>query len=200
MTRIKTLARIGIIVERMTEPIAIWHADHARFAHLLDLLERELAAFHGGRQPDYALLLDVVHYLHHYPDRFHHPREDVAFARLVAHDPDMALPVARCLQEHRVIAAAGEDLLRALGEVESGSLIERAAVEAIAAMYLVYYRHHISTEEREVLPLAKKLLGPEDWAAVALARPAARDPLFGEKSDAGYRELRRHILMESQAG
>ena len=57
----------------MTEPISAWHADHVNFARLLDLLERQLAAFHAGEQPDYALMLDIVHYLRHYPDRFHHP-------------------------------------------------------------------------------------------------------------------------------
>jgi hemerythrin-like domain-containing protein len=67
-------------------------------------------------------------------------------------------------------------------------------------MYLVYYRHHIAAEERDILPLAKKLLNPDDWTAIALARPAARDPLFGDESDAGYRELRRHILMEAETG
>src|SRR5262245_65900488 len=136
----------------MASPIAIWHADHVRFARLLDIVERELARFHLNEQPDYALLLDVVHYLRHFPDRFHHPREDVAFARLVARDPDMALPVARCLQEHRVIAAAGEALLRVLEAAAEDALIERSAVETAAATYLVYYRHHLAAEERHGVP------------------------------------------------
>ena len=184
----------------MENPVLYWHAEHVNFARLLDILEGQLAEFHAAGRPNYELMTDIVNYLRHFPDQHHHPREDAAFALLAERDPAVKLSVARLQQEHRVIAAAGEDLLRALSEVDSGSLIERAAVEAIAAMYLVYYRHHIATEEREVLPLAKKLLGPEDWASVALAKPAARDPLFGDESDAGYRELRRHILMESQDG
>jgi len=65
-------------------------------------------------------------------------------------------------------------------------------------VYLVYYRHHILNEEREVLPRAKKLITEEEWEAVAAAAPAWLDPLFGNKGDAGYRELRRHILLEAQ--
>ena len=181
----------------MAEPIAIWRAEHARFAHLLNLVERELAAFHTGEHPDYALLLDVVHYLHHYPDRFHHPREDVAFTRLVERDPDMALPVARLLQEHRVIAAAGETLLGVLEAVAEDALIERSAVETTAAMYLLYYRHHLATEERQVVPRAGQVLTAEDWAAVAAAAPHGADPLFGDDSEARYRELRRQIALEA---
>ena len=51
----------------MAEPIAAWHADHVNFARLLNLLERELIAFHAGEKPDYALMLASVYYLRHYP-------------------------------------------------------------------------------------------------------------------------------------
>jgi hemerythrin-like domain-containing protein len=181
----------------MTQPLAAWRFDHANFARLLDLLDAQLAAFHVGERPDYALLLDLVHYLRHYPDRSHHPREDIAFTRLVERDPSMQLPVARRLQEHRVIAAAGETLLALLQGVVEGAVIERAAVEAVAATYLVYYRHHVAAEEREVIPRAAELLTPADWAAVAAA-PAAPDPLFGDDFEDRYRELRAQIAAEAQ--
>ena len=181
----------------MADPIAFWRADHARFARLLDLVERELAAFHDGRQADYALLLDIVHYLRHYPDRFHHPREDVAFARLVKRDPSMALPVARLLQEHRVIAVAGDRLLALVQGVVEDALVERSAVEAAAATYLLYYRHHIAAEDHHVVPRAGEVLTAEDWAAVAAAAPVGPDPLFGDDSEARYRELRRQIAFEA---
>jgi hemerythrin-like domain-containing protein len=181
----------------MAEPIAAWHADHVNFARLLDLLERQLAAFHAGEQPDYALMLDVVHYLRHYPDRFHHRREDVAFARLVEREPAMQLPIARRLQEHRVIAAAGEEFLKLLQGVVEGALIERHTVEAAAATYLVYYRHHLAAEEQEVIPRATKLFTSSDWTAVA-AVPAGPDPLFGEDFEARYRELRSQIALEAR--
>jgi len=182
----------------MENPVLHWHAEHLNFSRLLGILEKQLGEFHADGKPNYDLMRDIVSYLRHFPDLHHHPREDAAFALLAEREPAMKIPLARLQQEHRVIAAAGEDLLKTLDEVESGSLVERAAVEAVAAMYLVYYRHHIATEEREILPVAKKLLTAQDWATVALARPAARDPLFGDESDTGYRELRRHILLEAQ--
>jgi hemerythrin-like domain-containing protein len=182
----------------MAKPIAAWHADHVNFARLLNLLERQLAAFHAGEQPDYALMRDIIHYLRHYPDRFHHPREDVAFARLVERDPALELQLARRLQEHRVIAAAGERLLEVLEGAAEGALIERHAVEAAAATYLVYYRHHLAAEEQEVIPRAAQLLTSSDWAAVVAAAPGGFDPLFGEAFEARYSELRRQIGLEAQ--
>ncbi|WP_196251611.1 hypothetical protein [Cupriavidus necator] len=43
-------------------------------------------------------------------DRVHHPREDVAYARLVERDSGMQVVVNRLLQERRVIAIVGEAL------------------------------------------------------------------------------------------
>ena len=182
----------------MSGPIAPWHAEHANFSQLLDVLGNELVLFQAGERPNYELMLDIVSYLRHYPDRFHHAREDVAFSRLAGHDPSMQVKINRLLQEHRVIARAGDDLLKLLNEVADEAIIARAEVEAAAATYLVYYRHHIATEERDVMPRAAELLTPEDWAAVAAAAPAGRDPLFGDQSEERYRELRRLIAVASR--
>src|SRR6202165_992996 len=171
----------------MSNPVSHWHAEHVNFSRLLDILEKQLDEFHEGGTPNYELMVDVVSYLRHFPDLHHHPREDAAFALLAKHDPAMKIPLERLRQEHRVIAAAGEDLLRTLNELTADAMIARAAVEAVAAMYLVYYRHHIVTEEKEVLPRAAKLLTAKDWKAVAAAVPAGLDPLFRERGDAGYR-------------
>jgi hemerythrin-like domain-containing protein len=177
----------------MADPIKLWHAEHVDFARLLDLLEQQVAAFHEAKDPNYELMLDVVSYLREFPDRIHHPREDAAFARLLVHDPALRLPINRLLQEHRVIGVAGEELLILLNEVIDGGLIARSSVEAAAATYLAYYRHHLATEENDILPRAAKLLTPQDWAVVAAAVPAGADPLFGDAADERYRELRERI-------
>ena len=182
----------------MADPITVWHGEHVNFARLLDLLEKEVAIVQTDGQPKYALMREIVYYLRHFPDRFHHPREDVAFARLIAHDPDLELSVNRLMQEHRVIAMAGEELLNYLNDVESNaSLMMRAKVEAAAATYLVYYRHHLAKEEKEILPRAAQLLTQEDWAAVA-AVSAHPDPVFGDDFEARYLELRRQIAIEAR--
>ena len=177
----------------MTDPIAVWHAEHVRFSSLLDFLQQQMAEFHDGRDPDYELMRDVVHYLHHYADRFHHPREDVAFARLVKRSPVLRPGILMLLQEHRVLAAVGETLLNYLDDILVDSVVERETVEAAAATYLVYYRHHLATEEREILPRAAQLLQPEDWAAVAVTVASVPDPLFGDDVSEIYRALRKRI-------
>ena len=106
--------------------------------------------------------------------------------------------IRRSKLRFRLIAAAGEDLRRDLTEVIAGTLVARASVEAAAAVFLVYYRHHIAFEDQEVLPRAAELLTAEDWAAVAAVVPHGTDPLFGKRGGEGYRELRHHIAVEAR--
>ena len=179
----------------MSDLIALWRAEHKHFARLLELLEQQVVAFHADDGPNYELMLDVVSYLRYFPDRYHHPREDVAFARLLQRDPGMKVLIERMLQEHRVIVAAGTELLSYLQQVVDDVVVERARVEAAAATYLVYYRRHLALEDRDIVPRAEELLTPQDWEAVVAANPAGPDPLFGEDSDPRYRELRRQIAL-----
>jgi hemerythrin-like domain-containing protein len=181
----------------MASQSTTWHDEHVRFSRLLDLLEEQIDEFHEGGYPDFDRMREIIRYLHEYGDSTHHPREDAAYARLLAADPTLRLPVNRLLQEHRAITAAGEELLLLLDDVTAGAVVRREMVEAAAALYLAYYRHHLATEENQFLPRTVHLLKPEDWRAVAEAVPMGADPLFGDPPSEAYRELR--ALLEEKA-
>jgi hemerythrin-like domain-containing protein len=181
----------------MAGPVAAWHAEHAYFNRLLDLLHKQVDAIHTAERPNYELMLDIISYLREYSDRFHHPREDVAFARLAKRCPDMELVLARLGQEHRVIAHAGETLRNHLEAALGGTIVPLVEIEGAAATYLVYYGNHIAKEEEDVLPRAAKVLTQEDWESVKTAVPPAHDPLFGDRPEERYRELHRQIALEA---
>jgi hemerythrin-like domain-containing protein len=184
----------------MADLIAAWRVEHVHFARLLDVLEEQVMKFRDDGEPDLGRMRDVVSYLREYPDRFHHPREDAAFERLVAREPELRLPINRLLQEHRAIAVAGEELLVRLNEVIGGAPAARAGVEAAAAIYLAYYQHHLATEEREILPRAARLLTQQDWEMVASAISPGADPLFAEVPDARFVALSALVARRSQVG
>jgi hemerythrin-like domain-containing protein len=181
----------------MADLLALWHAEHVKFGRLLNLLEQQVHAFHAGEQPDYDLMSDIVYYLRHYADAFHHPREDIGFERLVEKDPGARGTVSRLIQEHRVIGEAGRELQEKLNGLASDAVMPRGAVESAAATYLVYYRHHLMKEESEVLPRIARVFTPQDWAEVGAKLAAGDDPLFGENVDARFRALRRQIAREA---
>ena len=180
----------------MVDPIEAWRGEHEYFARLLRLLQKEIDVCHAGGEPRFALMQDIVSYLREYSDQFHHPREDVAFERLVLGSPELELVVARLQQEHRIIAHAGAMLLEQIEAVLADEIVPRGQLETAAATYLVYYQNHIRTEETTILPCADQLTDA-DWEAVRAAVPVGPDPLFGANPQDRFRELRRQIAQEA---
>ena len=179
------------------DPVTHWREEHAYFKRLLELLRLQADRFPRGEKPNYELMVDIISYLRDYGDAVHHPREDVAFDRLVERVEDLALPVARLRQEHRVIAHAGEKLRNLLESVVGGSILAVEELETAAATYLVYFGNHIAKEDEDILPRADAALTAADWEAVRTVVPSRRDPLFGETPEERYRALRRHIALEA---
>jgi hemerythrin-like domain-containing protein len=180
---------------QMLDPISVWHAEHADYFRLLELFGKHLAVKPTEKRPRYNLMIDIISYLRHYPDRFHHVREDVAFARLARRDPSLQAQIDRLTQEHRGIAESGDALLKCLKEAAEDTLFERQTVETAAANYLAMYRQHLDEEDREIVPKAAIHLSQHDWAAVAAAVPDAPDPLYGKDFEGRYRELRVQIAL-----
>jgi hypothetical protein len=80
------------------------------------------------------------------------------------------------MQEHRVIAHAGEALQRQIEAILGGAIVPRAEVEMAAATFLVYYGNHIAREEEDVLTRAGAARPALRQAgAGALPRAAATD-------------------------
>jgi hemerythrin-like domain-containing protein len=181
----------------MNDPIAAWHAEHEYFAHLLDLLARELDLFHSGERPNYGLAHDIISYLRDYGDNYHHAGEDRVFKRLAERCPDLELVVARLRQQHRVIAAAGETLLRQIDAILEDAMALRSQLEMSLATYLAYYRSHIAQEDALIVDRAAEELTASDWEAVQYLPPPARDGRLGHRTAEHFKELRRQIALEA---
>jgi len=180
---------------RIMHPIDIWHGEHVNFAKLLDLLDGQLVTLHAADRPDYELMRDIIYYLRHYSDRYHHPREDLVFALMLNRDPSLELIINRLLQEHRVIAGAGEEVRERVQQVLDDAVVPRASLEMALAVYITFYRHHLNTEESKIMPLAMKMLGSTDWDEINAKIPAQADPLFGDVPHARFSALRRHLTV-----
>ncbi len=182
----------------MSHPVSLWHAEHANFATLLDLLEGELDHFHRGQAPDYELMLDIMFYMTHYPDVLHHPKEDLAFAKIAERDEGARPLVDRLAAQHARLKSDGNALVIALDDIVNGSITSREHVEAPGRAYIAAFRTHMATEDSEILPLAEKLLQQGDWAKIEVAIQQLEDPVFGKRGDKRYAALRRQIAREGE--
>lgn len=169
---------------------AAWHDEHVHFGRLLDLLDLGIERLAGGQRAAAAPALEIIEYLREYSDRYHHPREDAAFAILERRMPRLGPQFARLREQHGVIAQAGERLERQIRTMAGGSAAARAAELAAAAkLYGLYYRHHIATEETEAVWRAARTLTADEWQAVVDSVPVVFDPRFGATPRERYRGM-----------
>ncbi len=179
----------------MSEVIKRLNAEHRNIAKLLDLLEAELAIFHTGEQPDFELMLDVMDYLTHYPDTFHHPKEDLVFGRLRQLDGSSHHIVEKLLKEHESLAREGIEFRNALrGMVNDEALMLRDTLEHLGTHYAEALRSHLYTEEVQVFPLALEVLKPSDWKEIDERINQRDDPLFGAAVAVEFQDLFKEIL------
>ncbi|MEO8281251.1 MAG: hemerythrin domain-containing protein [Ideonella sp.] len=161
-----------------------------RTIRLLNIEYRRL-----GTLPDFTLLRTMLFYVDEFPERLHHPKEtQLLFPKLRTRTTEAADTLDRLDREH----AAGEHAIRELEhdllafEVMGES--RRQRFEQSMNLYIDFYLDHMRIEEAEVLPLAVRLLTPDDWAELDAAFLQNRDPLTGHDPDDAYRPLFKKIL------
>lgn len=131
-------------------------------------------------KPDFAPLRAMIRYIDEYPERLHHPKEDqYLFSRLETRAPHAKALVDALKAEHVEGGQLVRDLERALIFFEEGwPSGAREFLEAVEA-YAEFHWKHMRKEETELLPLAERLLTPEDWRAINAAFDVNQDPIAG---------------------
>ena len=172
----------------MAAILDVLHQEHIQVSRLLDLLSAELEVLDRPDAGPSETVAQVMHYMTHYPDLRHHPREDLLFERLVRRGSGTRAMVASLVDQHVTLARDGKALLLAAqSKASAGEIV------ALGAAYVALHRAHMNVEEGEVFPLARVMLGSADWAAVDAAMVTIDDPLFGTAVDAQYDALRRAL-------
>lgn len=149
------------------------HQSLAAIIHGIRHMIREISA--GKLQPDYPLLKAMVHYLDAYPEKRHHPKEDVyLFEPLRARTDKANAALDRLEAEH---AAADERIARLSAALDRYIDGEPHGLETFRQAfddYAQFYREHMMLEEREVLPLIREHFTAEDWARADAGFAASR--------------------------
>jgi hemerythrin-like domain-containing protein len=173
--------------------------EHRYIASLLDGLAEQADQLLPGRTPDYALTRDIVHYMAHYPDEFHHPREELLFDRLVDRDPESRGHVQQLRDGHREINRRSRELLSELERAAGGrAKADNQKLKYLCDRYIGYYWEHINTEEGKVFPRATAKLRQDDWFAVNSEAKYVDDPLFGTRVRKEYQRLSQYLASRAE--
>jgi hemerythrin-like domain-containing protein len=145
--------------------------------------------------PDFGALRAMLFYVDEFPEQRHHRKEsELLFPKLRARTPLSRELLDRLDDDH----ARGERKIRnvehALLAFEMLGESRRHAFEQAIERYVDFYLEHMALEEREILPLAERVLTDDDWKELDAAFRTNRDPMTGQEPDAQYQGLFTRIV------
>jgi len=177
----------------MTNIIEQIRDEHQNMAKLLDALERQIAVFSDGGKPDYEVLLGIMDYFLDYPERCHHPKEDI-LARKILEGSDTAGPLQKLEAQHEELGILSRRFAQLVRRVLDEAELSRSDLTRAATEFIATQRHHMEMEEEHFLPLAEAVLSQDDLAALDSELFAESDPLMDPDTEARYATLRNAIL------
>jgi hemerythrin-like domain-containing protein len=176
--------------------VRIIRDEHQALAAMLNSLLLMLAQDRRDKRlPDFASLRAMLFYLDEFPEQRHHRKEtELLFPKLRARTPLARELLDRLDQDHQRGEARIRELEHRLLAFEMMGESRRAAFEEAAERYVDFYLTHMALEERDVLPLAERVLTEDDWADIDAAFRANRDPMTGCQPETEYEQLFTRIV------
>jgi len=184
----------------MTDILAVLRQDHANMARLLDALDRQIAVSAAGRAIDLDIVGAIADYVLEYPDRFHHPVEDMVLDALRQRDAAAAKPLEGLEREHQRIGNLSREFHAAVGALRADEPARREDFLKTARAFVAAMRDHVAREDNDLFSAAEATLTADDLEALAGRLPGLDDPLFGAADRASYLRLRQDILDWSDSG
>jgi len=169
------------------------YSEHGHFLSLLDTLEQEAEKLRPGKIPDYHLLLDILDYLTHYPGQYHHPREDMLFAKMLSVDKGFKRNLERLQREHKTLRTYNDQLFAKLTRIAAGRRVDRPELLRNLQRYISGYRQHIEFESKSIFPRAKGELSSAELKRLQVNTRYIDDPLFGGRLENRFRRVGRSL-------
>ena len=182
--------------------IALIQDEHRSMAAVLNAMKRHVAEARSGTAAlDHGVFGRMLQYIHDYPEKRHHPKEEQSLHRLMRERGDRGRELMHTLEvQHLTEYELATALQKAFDECSDGAreddpqLIRlEGAVHALAEHVWV----HLRLEEESLLPMALEVLTRHDWKEIGEYFAGNRDPGFGQWSERDFRDHFRDMLNAS---
>ncbi len=168
--------------------------EHLNLSRLLDALDHQISVFAAAARPDYDVICGIADYFLDYPDRRHHPKENVVFEVLADGHPDATSGLGDLMREHRTIHEQAVRFRNVVGALLNDVDIARSTIVGAAGQFIDAQRRHMRLEEDLFFPVAESLLSADAWSAIEQRILGESDPLFGDADDKRFAVLRERLL------
>lgn len=167
---------------------------------LLAVLDQQVEVLRRTDRADVGTIRAIVDYMTRYPDRHHHPKENLILAKIEAANPSIADITTDLRRAHGLLARKGQELLAQLpGSARLSRQAQSGHLRPMLADYIVLMRRHMHYEESIVFDEAERLLRDADWQEIDAAVPPVADPIFGETTAPEYQALFNDYLNRATA-
>jgi hemerythrin-like domain-containing protein len=182
-----TVAKIRPLIETLK-------SEHRHLGSVAVLLKEQLDAIEQGKMVDTHVVYEIMDYMVRWPDRFHHPREDLIYCRVAEIDANAADNVDSLQREHDVMAKQSRAVLDDIEQWRQGNTGGEVVI-ASGRDYIDRLYAHMNTEEKVVFPQIEAVLTATDWRELEIddrLQPVA-DPVFGGRIDREFRNMARKL-------
>jgi hemerythrin-like domain-containing protein len=181
--------------DRSSQPLMkTLHAEHAHMSMVMQVFKEQLVAIECGEVVDTHVVYEVMDYMVTWPDRFHHPREDLIYARVAEIDPGALDDVDTLQRDHDNTAQVGRQLLKL---IENWRLGEAAGSEVVTRgrEYISHIYEHMNVEEKLIFPKVEATLTPRDWFELSEddQLQGVSDSVFGPRVQREFRNMARKL-------
>ncbi len=165
----------------MKNALDIIKGEHRALAAVLTALQAYVNGIAAGRYvPDFELLSAMIEYITELPDKVHHPKEDqYLFVAVRRRSAEAAATLDVLEAEHRNVHNAWSAIAAALADFKNAGVAGAPKFKAAVDRYFDFQWQHMSKEETQIMPLAQRVLAPDDWTAIDAAFNANDNPWEG---------------------
>ena len=108
----KPAARVTTVATPSEQPLMkALRAEHRHMSTVMQLFSDQLKAIEAGELVDTHVVYEIMDYMVTWPDRFHHPREDLIYARVAEIDEKSVDDVDTLQRDHDQTASRGGNVL-----------------------------------------------------------------------------------------
>jgi len=176
-------------------------AEHRHIASVMQLFADQLQAIEEGQLVDTHVVYEIMDYMVSWPDRYHHPREDLIYGRVAEIDVAAADEVDTLQRDHDRAAKRGRELLRDIEKWRQGET-SGAVIAKSGRAYIDHMYEHMNVEEKVVFPRIESILTVQDWRDLVQDDQlrAVADPVFGTRVQRQFRNMTRKLRRNVRRG
>lgn len=177
----------------MRDTLFLLRLEHGNLSNLLGLVEEQVAAAEAGVRMDEELLRETSEYFLDYPDRCHHPKEDLVYELLSARSPSSCTDLRDLIGDHRQLHELAEAFASAVHRLHEEPQAGEPSPREVILQFTQRYRQHMKDEEERFFRIAEERFSEDDWASLDFAMFEQDDPLFDHVEETRFAALRERI-------